>query len=175
MNSMSQKSRQAWRLVSVLLAMMILCAGCSLFRPKIQWKVVKVTETKDSIVYRDRTIHDTLKMEIPIITEKNVTKDDSSHLENKYAVSDAYVRDGLLHHSLRTKPQTLEVPVDIHVTDTSTYHSIAEKSDSTGVEIQYVEKKLSWGQRTKIGLFPWLLLATAGLLVWTFRKWIFKI
>lgn len=36
-------------------------------------------------------------------------------------------------------------------------------------EVQ-VEKPLSWAQRAKIGLFPWLLLAVIGLLVWTFRK-----
>lgn len=33
-----------------------------------------------------------------------------------------------------------------------------------------VEKPLTWSQKAKIGLFPWLLLAVIGLLVWTFRK-----
>ncbi len=51
--------------------------------------------------------------------------------------------------------------------------SVREVHDTTAVEVK-VEKNLSWSQRTKIGAFPWLLLAVLGLLVWTFRKWIFK-
>ena len=37
-----------------------------------------------------------------------------------------------------------------------------------------VEKPLSWGQKAKIGAFPWVLLALVGALIWIFRKWIFK-
>lgn len=56
--------------------------------------------------------------------------------------------------------------------------SITVKVDSVAVERikeVKVEKPLSWWKRVKIGAFPWLLLATAGLLVWTFRKFIFRI
>ena len=35
-----------------------------------------------------------------------------------------------------------------------------------------VEKPLSWWQRAKLGLFPWLLGAVLLLLLWTFRKFI---
>lgn len=51
--------------------------------------------------------------------------------------------------------------------------SIAVKVDSVTVEKikeVKVEKPLSVGQRTKIGLFWWLVLAVLGLGVWTFRK-----
>lgn len=47
--------------------------------------------------------------------------------------------------------------------------SVKEVHDTTTVE-KKVEKELTWGQKTKIGLFPWLLLGFLGLLVWVFRK-----
>ena len=50
--------------------------------------------------------------------------------------------------------------------------SVREVHDTTAVEVR-VEKSLSWSQKAKIGLFPWLLLACVGLLLWTFRKRIF--
>ena len=51
--------------------------------------------------------------------------------------------------------------------------SIVTKVDSFAVETikeVQVEKPLSVGQRAKIGLFWWLVLAVLGLGVWTFRK-----
>lgn len=51
--------------------------------------------------------------------------------------------------------------------------SIVTKVDSFAVETVKevkVEKPLSVGQKAKIGLFWWLVLAVAGLGVWTFRK-----
>ena len=51
--------------------------------------------------------------------------------------------------------------------------SVREVHDTTAVEVK-VEKNLSWAQKSKIGAFPWLLLAVIGLLLWTFRKYLFK-
>lgn len=51
--------------------------------------------------------------------------------------------------------------------------SIIVKRDSVAVETLKevkVEKPLSWSQRVKLGAFPWLLLITGVLGVWTFRK-----
>jgi len=51
--------------------------------------------------------------------------------------------------------------------------SIVTKVDSFAVETikeVQVEKPLSVGQRAKIGLFWWLVLAVLGLGAWTFRK-----
>lgn len=50
--------------------------------------------------------------------------------------------------------------------------SVREVHDTTAVEVK-VEKPLSWSQKTKIGAFPWLLLAFLGALVWIFRKYLF--
>lgn len=73
---------------------------------------------RDSIVYRDRVVHDTAIVEITKEVEKIVTRDTVSHLANRWAKSDAMVSDGFLHHSLESIPQIIQVPVEVHVTDT---------------------------------------------------------
>ena len=152
--------------------------SCSLLRKYFERvEVVTVTETKDSIIVRDRVIHDTVKVEIPVYVEVNVTKADSSHLENPFAVSDAWVKDGLLYHNLRTKHQTIEAPVDIHVADTTKTHDAYERRDSTAVrtEIKEVEKPLSRWKSFKLGAFWWLILSILVQLGWIFRKPLLKL
>jgi hypothetical protein len=60
------------------------------------------------------------------------------------------------------------VPVEVHVTDT--LYKASEIVETT-VE---VEKPLSWWQSFEIRAFWWLLAAVVLLLLWTFRKFIFK-
>lgn len=137
-------------LLKILPACIILssCGVCK-HEPKIEYR--------DSIriEYRDRIIHDTATFEIPVIVEKNVTRDTSSHLENPYAKSDAVVSEGFLWHSLESIPQTIQVPVEVEVHDT-TY---IEKASETVYVTEYKEKDLSWWQTLKIGAFWWLLAA----------------
>lgn len=150
-----------------LVAALILAAGCS---PRIVEKVVTVTRDTTIVEIHERVVHDTARVEVPLIKEVNVTPADSSHLENDFAVSDAWVKDGLLHHSLKTKPQSIEVPVAIQVSDTTTTHGHYETNDSTAIEIVEVEKPLTWWQKFRLGAFWWLLGAILLLLCWTFRK-----
>ena len=118
------------------------------------------------VEYRDRIVHDTAKVEIPVIVERNVTRDTASHLENRIAVSDAKVSNGFLYHSLETKGQVIKVPVEVHVTDTL----IVEKTGETIHETEYIEKELNWWQKFRLKGFWVLLAATAGCLVYIFRK-----
>ena len=140
--------------------MCVLMTGCS---PRIVEKVVTQVE------YHDRIVHDTTTFEVPVEVEKIVTRDTLSHLENNWAKSDAVVSDGFLHHSLESKPQVIKVPVEVHVTDT-----LWKEQEIREVE-KLVEKELTWWQRFRLGAFPWLLLAVAVLLLFAFRKFIFKI
>lgn len=136
--------------IILLLAALALCA-CSVTKP--------VVEYRDSIVFRERIVHDTALFEIPVEVEKIVTRDTASHLENRYGESDAVVSGGFLSHSLKTKPQTIKVPVDVPVHDTLIVHSEAQIIH----EVTEVEKPLSCWQRLKIGAFWWLVaLAVVG-------------
>ena len=125
--------------------------SCGVCKPRIEYR--------DSIrvEYRDRIIRDTATFEIPVIVEKNVTRDTASHLENPYAKSDAVVSEGFLWHSLESIPQTIEIPVEVEVHDT-TY---IEKSITSEVQIKEVTKPLSWWKQTKLDAFWWLILFLA--------------
>lgn len=138
----------------------MMLTACS---PKIVEKIVE----KEVVTLR--VVHDTARVEIPHIIEKNVTLDTMSHLENKYARSDAMVSDGLLSHTLESIPQVIKVPVEIAVHDTLKITTV-EKG-----EIVQVEKPLSFWQRLKIGAFWWLCGAVLLCLLWIFRKTLFKI
>jgi hypothetical protein len=138
-----------------------LLSGCSLLRPKVITKIEKEVE------YRDREVHDTATVEIPIEVERIVTRDTSSHLENSFAKSDAVVSGGYLHHSLESIPQIIRVPVVVHVTDTI----YREKEAVETIKEVKVEKPLSWSQKAKIGAFPWLVIGFLGLLIWATKKW----
>ena len=153
--------------MAVFVALAALLPGCS---PKIVERIVTVTRDSTIVEIHEREVHDTARVEIPVIVEKNVTPADSSHLENEFAVSDAWVEGGVLHHSLRTKPQTIEVPVAVQVSDTTTTHDHYEKTDSTAIKIVKVEKPLSWWQKARIGAFWWLCGALVLALLWIFRK-----
>lgn len=147
------------RKVAVILAVIVAVFACS---PKVIVQKEVITE------YRDRIVHDTATVEIPVEVEKIVTKDTASHLENTYAKSDAVVSEGLLHHSLESIPQIIKVPVEVHVTDT------LYKEAEIHTETVEVEKPLTWWQKFRIGAFWWLVGAVVLLLLWTFRKLIFK-
>lgn len=113
------------------------------------------------------------KIEIPPLSIERETRDTSSHLENQYAESDARVsRDGILYHSLKTKPQTLqqqhEVPVEYR-------DSIVVREVEKKVEVErLVEKKLNAWQKFRLDIFwPLIaLLAIAGRkqMLWVVKK-----
>lgn len=145
----------------VFIALLLLASCCPKHYPP-------VVEIRDSIrvEIRERLVHDTVKVEVPKIVEKVITRDTVSHLENEWALSDAALVDGFLSHSLETKGRTVYVPIQVPVHDTVIVEKSAEKEV---IEVE-VEKPLSWWQRLKIGAFPWLLGGFIALLLWVTRK-----
>lgn len=120
---------------------------------------------------RERLVYDTVKVEVPKVVERIVTRDTSSHLENDWAMSDASVSDGFLSHSLETKPHTVYVPVAVPVHDTV----IVEKEAQETIIEKEVEKPLTWWQKARLGAFPWLLGGLIACLAWIFRKPLLKL
>ena len=150
------------RLLLYCLLTMTTIPSCSVCKPRIEYR--------DSVrvEYRDRIIRDTATFVVEKEVEKIVTKDTASHLENRWAVSDASVSEGLLYHSLESIPQVVEVPYEVEVHDTI----IVQKSTQTEIKEVEVEKPLSWWQRLKIGAFPWLLLALLITNLKRILKWL---
>lgn len=147
--------------VVILIILVIGISSATSCSPRI------IEHVTTQIEYRDRIVTDTATVEIEKIVEKNVTLDTLSKLENKYAKSEAMVSQGLLHHSLESKPQIIKVPVEVHVTDT-----LWKESEVIEKEVK-VEKELTWWQKFRLDAFWWLLATVVGLLLWTFRKLIF--
>lgn len=133
-------------------------------------------ETHDSTkveVRTERIEHiDTVYVELPRQVERIVTQDTTSRLENDYAVSEARVEAGMLHHTLETKAAKIPIPVKstIEKKDSITTNSKAEVEK----EKVYIEKELTAWQRFRLRGF-WILAAViGGYIVWKFRKPLFR-
>ena len=124
------------------------------------------TEVRTEMVY----VKDTAYIEIPRqMAEATLPDTMKSSLENDYATSDAWVTpDGMLHHTLETKPQDMPYEYDKKVErqDSTTHKSGTE----TIVETKYVEKKLTWWQQAEIYGFRVLATLLVIGLVWKYRK-----
>ena len=118
-----------------------LCVACSIARQaapseKLSTRVEVVTVFEK----------DTVLVEIPQIVKKVQTMDTVSFLENEFAKSSAEVSDGILSHSLETKP--VQKPVEIK--KEIVYRDSVVFRDRTVVETIEVEKPLSGWQQFKI-------------------------
>lgn len=129
-------------------------------------------ETHDSTkveVRTERIEHiDTIYVDLPRQVERIVTQDTTSRLENDYAVSEARVEAGMLHHTLETKAAKIPVPVKstIEKKDSVTTNSKSEVEK----EKVYIEKELTAWQKFRLDGF-WILAAViGGYLVWKNRR-----
>lgn len=118
-------------------------------------------------------VRDTVWREFPTISEAVTVRADSSHLENRYAVSDARINfDGSLYHHLSTKPQREAIPIDrpVEYRDSIVYRDRTAEKIIT-VE---VERDLTWWQQTQMRGF-WLLLAIfVAMIGWRKVKSVFN-
>ena len=141
----------------LLLAFVILPCACGVARPHLEADNTKV-EVKTVV----ETVHDTAYVELPVIVEKVATLDTASVLENKYAKSAASVSDGVLHHSLETKPAREPVSVEKQIV----YRDSLVYRDRIVTQTVEVEKKLSWWESLKLKVGGLALLAIALLVAY---------
>ena len=125
-----------------------LCVACATARQAAPSEKI-ITETRIETVYKT----DTILLEIPKIVEKVVTKDTVSVLENNYAKSQAVISDGLLAHSLETKP--VQTPVEVQTK--IVYRDSVIVKDNVIIQTVEVEKELTGWQTFKIKMGGWML------------------
>ena len=134
------------------LLLLLTASACSTVR-----QLPSTDSTKVEVRYETKTVHDTAYVELPVIVETVATLDTASGLENKYAKSAASVSDGVLTHSLETKPVREPVAVEKQIVyrDSLVYR---DKVQTVTVE---VEKKLTWWQsfKMKLGVVTLVLIA----------------
>ena len=140
---------------SIFLLLALGVVACGTVRP-----VTGVDSTKVEVHTETRYVHDTAYVELPVIIEKVATLDTASTLENTYAKSEAVVTNGILRHSLETKPVSVPVKVE---TKEVVRDSIVFR-DRVQTQTVEAEKKLNWWQKLKLkagGVF--LLLTLIGI------------
>lgn len=159
-------AKEMYRKIQLVTFLAVLLTSCGSSR-----HATTSIETHDSTkveVRTERIEHiDTVYIELPRQVERIVTQDTTSRLENDYAVSEARVEAGMLHHTLETKAAKIPVPVKSTIEKkdsvTTTSKSEVEK------EKVYIEKELTAWQRFKMRGF-WILAAViGGYLVW--KNW----
>lgn len=155
--------------VGALLILLFLLSGCC--------TVKKVVKTETKVEYRDTTAWRDSLIYVPVPLEKDqaiVHVGDTSHLETTVAQSVAYIgSDGELHHSLENRRTSLEAVVKIP--SRTIWTSVTTNRAETITRTIEVPGRLTWWQRVRIDAFWPLVAAVVLLLLWTFRKLIFKL
>ena len=131
-----------------LILLSAVCVACATARQAAPSEKILV-ETRIETVYKTDTVY----LEVPKIVEKIVTADTVSVLENEYAKSEASVSEGLLAHSLETKPVKQPVEVQTQVV----YRDSVIVKDNVIVQTVEVEKPLSGWQSFKMAMGGWML------------------
>lgn len=125
-----------------------------------------VIHVRDSIAYRDSII----LVPVPEGSDASRMPDtDTSHLETRVAESTAFVKDGILHHSLRNRseaviPITVNIPERIHTEEKGLTKYLKT------VERVEVEKELSRWQRFLQSIGWSVLIAGAAWLAWKISR-----
>ena len=131
-----------------LILLSAVCVACATSRQAAPSENILV-ETRIETVYKTDTVY----LEVPKIVEKIVTADTVSVLENEYAKSEASVSEGLLAHSLETKPVKQPVEVQTQVV----YRDSVIVKDNVIVQTVEVEKPLTGWQSFKMAMGGWML------------------
>ena len=131
-----------------LILLSAVCVACATSRQAAPSEKILV-ETRIETVYKTDTVY----LEVPKIVEKIVTADTVSVLENDYAKSEASVSEGLLAHSLETKPVKQPVEVQTQVV----YRDSLIVKDNVIVQTVEVEKPLTGWQSFKMAMGSWML------------------
>ena len=127
-------------------------------------QMAKVTSSKntETEVRIERMVeYDTVFVSIPEISEKTMTADTASVLENKFSKSSAIISSGVLSHSLQTKP--VKLPVEVK-TET-VYKDSLVYVDRIIREDVYIEKPLSGWQSAKMKIGGYSIALIAILIV----------
>ena len=145
----------------VLLCLLVSgCCHCRHLPVQVQRDSV-VIYVRDSVYYRDTVIQWAIPEESDASEKADAS--DTSHLETSLAESDAWVEDGVLHHSLRNKQGQI---VPINITMRYRVHEMKTEGLRERIIEKTVEKELSWwqvffirlGQITASAVLIWLIL-----------------
>ena len=123
------------------LLLLLTASACSTVRQLPSTDSTKVEVRTETVIQKD-----TVLVELPVVVERVAVLDTVSHLENKYAASSAVVSDGVLRHTLETKPVKLPAVVDKEIV----YRDSVVFRDRVQTVTVEVERKLTGWQQAKL-------------------------
>ena len=147
-----------------LVLSLLSCVACGTLK-----QVTPTENTRTEIRTETVFVKDTVYLEIPVIEKVVETLDTASVIENKYAKSAASVRNGVLVHSLSTKPVNEPVIVDKRIV----YRDSLVFVDRINTETIEVEKPLTGWQQLKLALGGIALVALFAWIVYTIIHFLF--
>lgn len=145
------------RYYNITILLIALCVSCGPVR-----HASLSDSTRVEVREVTRYVKDTMYLELPVITERIVTRDTTSHLENDYAVSEASISGGYLSHSLATK--SARTPVEAEAREV-VRDSIVFRDRLVEVPVE-VEKPLSRWQRALLALGRTMLAMLCAAALW---------
>ena len=139
----------------------LLCVACASARQVTPLENTHVEVRTETVFQKD-----TVYLELPLLVEKVQTLDTMSVLENRYAKSEAIVADGVLVHSLATKPvkEPIEVETKVVYRDSLVY------VDKIVKETVEVAKPLSGPNRFFLAFGKWTFIILLGFGFWKLFK-----
>ena len=147
-----------------LVLSLLSCVACGVTKQVTPTESVRTDVRIETVIQKD-----TVYLEIPVIEKVVETLDTASVIENKYAKSAASVRNGVLVHSLSTKPVNAPVIVDKQIV----YRDSLVFVDRINTETIEVEKPLTGWQQVKLALGTIALLAIIAWIVYTIIHFLF--
>ena len=137
------------------------CVACASARQATPLENTHVEVRTETVFQKD-----TVYLELPLLVEKVQTLDTMSVLENRYAKSEAIVADGVLVHSLATKPvkEPIEVETKVVYRDSLVY------VDKIVKETVEVAKPLSGPNRFFLAFGKWAFVILLGIGFWKLFK-----
>lgn len=155
----------------LLLALLLACVGCATHKvvePTIQdtTDTIAQHEQHDSVIVRERLV----KVEVPVPVvkiERVVPKDTASTLTDGIYTSKAWVKDGLLFHSLFTATDA-KVSGKVQVADTTKVSNKRKIITITKriTKTKYKEKPLNWFDRLRlwVGTLAIIVICVSALM-----------
>lgn len=145
-----------------------LVVSCAVPKVVLEQKDSTVIHIKDSIRFRDSLV----LVPVPEGTDKAKLPDtDTSFLQTSVAESEAFVKDGVLHHSLRNRSEAV-IPIRITIPEMIRTEEKGLTRYLKQVERIEVEKELSRWQRFLQGLGWTALIAIVLWIINKVRKFI---
>ena len=151
---------------------MLLCiVSCSTPRGAVSVQKDSVrTVICEKVVYRDTVIH----VPVPVETDKAVLEDsDTSRLSTSLAVSDAWIADGRLHHTLSNRTDAL-VPINLKLPEkarATEHFQLAARTVTVEVERELTAWQ-KFMQALGLGCFVALCALTLYFIIRIIRKFI---